>query len=188
VTVPGQLSRGRFLIASRKLTGPFFAETVVLLLEYRPTGSLGLVINRPTSVELTQLLPELAKLGKRRDRVFLGGPVETELVVFLIRSDVSPPDSEPVVGDVHATGSAAALRKVVAEDAPASRFHAYVGYAGWGKGQLDAEVARGDWYVSEANADQIFDDSLGDLWQRLVYEHEGIQVRAPSPRETASVH
>jgi putative transcriptional regulator len=186
---PGEqsvLASGRFLIATRQLNGPFFAHTVVLLLEYKPSGALGLVINRPTNVELSQLLPELAKLGApRHDRVFLGGPVETELVVFLIRSKDSPPGSEPVVGDVHATGSADALRQVVAEDAPASRFHAYVGYAGWGPGQLESEIARGDWYVDEANADQIFDEALDELWQRLVQEHEGVQVRAPAARDRA---
>jgi len=175
----GALARGRFLIASRQLTSPFFSETVVLLLEYGPTGAVGIIINRRTQIALTSLLPELTRLGKRKDRVFLGGPVETELVVFLIRSDVSPPESRTVIADVHATGSAKALRQVVAEGAPESRFHAYVGYAGWAPGQLDAEVAQGDWFVGEADPDQIFDDDLPELWQRLVQDHEGVQVRAP---------
>lgn len=171
------LAPGRFLVAARQLDGPFFARTVVLLLDYSATGALGLIVNRPTDVGLDELLPALTELSDRDDPVFMGGPVEPELMVFLIRSDGRPPGSQPVIGDIHATGSADALRALIEQDAPQSRFHTYVGYAGWAPGQLDAEVARGDWYVTRAEADQVFDPAMDDLWERLVREHEGLQVR-----------
>ena len=152
---------------------------MVLLLDYSHAGALGLIVNRPTAMSLHELLPALDEITDRQDRVFLGGPVETQMMVFLIRSESIPPDSQRVIGDIHATGSADALRKMIEQDAPESRFHAYVGYAGWGPGQLDAEIARGDWYVAPADPDQVFDPSLGDLWERLVFEHEGMPVLAP---------
>jgi putative transcriptional regulator len=182
------LSTGKFLIATRQLGGPFFSRTVVLLLDYGSDGAMGLIVNRPTGLALTELLPELARLGQRSDTVYLGGPVNPELMVFLIRAGYEPAESHHVVGDVHATGSADALRKVVAEGAAENRFHAYVGYAGWAPGQLDREVMRGDWIVTEAKAELIFDPKLGELWERLVREHEGIQVRTlepPGPALTA---
>lgn len=178
---PGEsaLRAGRFLVATRQIDGPVFGRSVVLLLDYSHTGALGLIVNRPTAMSLHELLPALDEITDRQDRVFLGGPVETQMMVFLIRSESIPPDSQRVIGDIHATGSADALRKMIEQGAPESRFHAYVGYAGWGPGQLDAEIARGDWYVAPADPDQVFDPSLGDLWERLVFEHEGMPVLAP---------
>jgi len=177
------LAMGRFLVATRQLDGPFFSQTVVLLLDYSATGALGVIVNRPTRIGLRELLPALSVLSDRDDRVFMGGPVDTGLMVFLIRSASRPPASQPVLGDIHATGSAEALRSVVEGAAPTSRFHAYVGYAGWGPGQLDAEVARGDWYVVPGDPDRVFDPAMDDLWDRLVFEQEGLQVRAPEPRQ-----
>lgn len=176
------LAPGRLLVATRQLQGPFFSRTVVLLLDYSPTGALGLIVNRPTSIELKELLPALEQIGDRQDRVYMGGPVEPQLMVFLIRSEKRPPGSQHVIADIHATGSAQALRGVVERGAPESRFHAYVGYAGWGPGQLDAEVARGDWYVAPADPEHVFDPKVGDLWERLIFEHEGVRVRGPLPQ------
>lgn len=174
-----RLRAGRFLVATRRIDGPFFRHSVVLLLDYSRTGALGLIVNRPTDMSLNDLLPALGDMTDRDDRVFLGGPVETQMMVFLIRSESMPPESQRVIGDIHATGSADALRAIIDQGAPESRFHAYVGYAGWSPGQLDAEIAQGDWYVAPAEPDQVFDPSIGDLWERLVFEHEGTQVRAP---------
>jgi len=168
-------------VATRQLDGPFFARSVVLLLEYSSSGALGLIVNRPTEIPLDELLPALSAISDRDDPVFMGGPVEPQLMVFLIRSASRPPGSQPVLADIHATGSAEALRSVIEDDAPQSRFHAYVGYAGWGPGQLDAEVARGDWYVAPADPDRVFDPAMDDLWERLVSEHEGLQVDTAEP-------
>jgi putative transcriptional regulator len=184
---PNALAPARFLIATRQLSGPFFTRSVVLLLDYSPAGALGVIINRPTDVALNDLIPALNEIGKRPDTVYLGGPVSPRSVVFLIRSDSEPPDSQHVIADVHATGSTDALRQVVRDNAPASRFHAYVGYAGWAPAQLDAEVARGDWYIEEATPDPIFTLDTADLWNRLVTPHEGIQVNNPDPSHPATL-
>jgi putative transcriptional regulator len=179
-SIPGRekLAKGRFLIATRQVRGPFFGETVIVLLDHSEEGAAGLIVNRPTRTRLSELLPQPAGLEDRRDRIHLGGPVEPHAMVFLIRSHTTPPDSQRVLADVHVTGSAAALEHVVARNVPASRFHAYLGYAGWAPGQLEAEVARGDWYVSSEKPEIIFDEAPHDLWLRLVREHEGVHVRA----------
>jgi putative transcriptional regulator len=180
------LATGRFLIASRRLTGSVFSRTVVLLLDHRDDGTLGVIVNRPTGTSLTRLLPELARLGRGSDTVYLGGPVDPEVMVFLIRAGSAPPDSRLVLGDVHATGSVEALRQVIDQHAPTNRFHAYVGYAGWGPGQLDAEVVRGDWFVAEASPELIFDPKITGLWDRLIRELEGVQVRSVRPPRLAA--
>lgn len=172
---------GHLLIATRELRGPFFAETVILLLDYSAQGALGLVINRPTDALLSELLPETARLSQRRDRVYLGGPVDTGMMTFLLRSDSAPPESVAVAEGVYATSSPDTLRSVIQSPATADGFHAFAGYSGWGPRQLDAEIGRGDWHVGVATADAVFDDAPGDLWQRLVVEFEGIQVHHPPP-------
>lgn len=172
---------GRFLIASRELSGPFFAQTVILLLDYSGAGALGLVINRPTPTLLGDLLPEVDRLSQRRDRVHLGGPVDPRMMTFLIRSETRVPGSVAVAEDVYATSDPSALRTIIQSAAPASHFHAFVGYSGWGPGQLDNELERGDWHVGVSRAEWIFDDAPADLWQRIVVEFEGIQVGRPGP-------
>ncbi len=171
------LAAGRFLIASRRLQGPLFAESVILLLEYSANGALGLVINRQTSALLGDLLPEAARLSERRDRVYIGGPVEPGIMTFLIRSDTGVPGAFPVIGGVYATGSAKVLRRLIRSAVSTDNFRAFIGYSGWGPGQLDDEFSRGDWHVGAARAQVVFDDAPGDLWQRTVLEFEGIQVR-----------
>jgi len=177
---------GRFLVATRSLAGPFFAETVILLLEYSDQGAMGLVVNRPTPTLLGDLLPEVSRLSQRRDRVHVGGPVDPGLMTFLVRSSSPVEGAMAVAKHVYATGNPATLRAVIQSATPASHFHAFVGYSGWGAGQLDHELARGDWHVGEARAEAIFDDAPDDLWQRIVVEFEGIQVRAArQPRALA---
>lgn len=171
------LAAGRFLIASRRLKGPFFAESVILLLEYSAKGALGLVINRRTSALLGDLLPAAARLSERRDRVHIGGPVEPGMMTFLIRSDTGVPGASRIIDGVYATGSAKILRGLIQSAVSADDFRAFVGYSGWGPGQLDNEFSRGDWHVAAARAQVVFDDAPGDLWQRTVVDFEGIQVR-----------
>ncbi len=171
------LVRGRFLIAARRLQSDFFARSVVLLLDYSsPTGAFGVIVNRPTGLGLTDLLPALDSVPERLDRVNLGGPVDPGRMVFLIRSASPPRDSWPVFADVHATSGAGVLRSAIERNEPPARFRAFVGYAGWSPGQLDEEVARGDWYVVPADPEQVFDPRMEDLWDRLVEEHEGVRV------------
>jgi putative transcriptional regulator len=154
------------------------------LLDYSPTGAFGVIVNRPTGVGLSDLLPALESVPGRLDRVHLGGPVEPGRMVFLMRSASAPLDSRHVFADIHATSSASELRGAIERDESPERFRAYVGYAGWSPGQLDDEVARGDWHVVPAEPGQVFDPAMGDLWDRLVQDHEGlpIQWRSPTPQ------
>ena len=178
---------GHLLIATRQLSGPFFAETVVLLLDYSRQGALGLVINRPTETLLSELIPETAQISQRRDRVYIGGPVDAGMMTFLLRSETAPPDSVAVAEGVYATSNPITLRSVIQSPTTAEGFHAFVGYSGWGPRQLDAEIDRGDWHVGVATADAVFDDTPDDLWQRMVVEFEGIQVHHPPPLPVLSL-
>ncbi len=175
-------AKGQLLIADRRLPDPNFAESVVLLLTGDARGAMGVVINRPTPLRLASVLPDLKELHERPDRLFVGGPVGTSTVVFLIRSATQPKPSEPIFADVYASGSLEVVRQALAKSAKSQRLRAYAGYAGWGPGQLDAEIARGDWHVIAADAATVFDLPPADIWPKLAQRFSGQWTNA-SPEQ-----
>ena len=165
-TDSSELGAGKFLIASRRLGDPNFSRSVILLLEYGRRGAMGVIINRPTHVSLSTLLPDLDELRGVSQSAFVGGPVGRTGMLLLVRSEEPPEPSLRVFADVFASGSAQVLRQWVIRGPDVAR--AYVGHAGWGPGQLDGEVGRGDWYVSPADASKIFSDEPARVWKDLI--------------------
>jgi putative transcriptional regulator len=172
----GRLARGKFLVANRSLRDPTFFESVVLLVDYDDKGALGVVVNRPTDVPLTAALPEVKELRKRKDIIFLGGPVARDRLVLLLRATAAPAEAVQVFEQVYATGSLNALRHSIGHG---EAVRAYAGYAGWGPGQLDAEVARGDWLIGPADSKAIFDDPPNDVWSHFVERFSGDWAALP---------
>lgn len=181
------LSKGTFLVASRKLKDPNFAQTVVLLVEHNDRGAMGLVVNRPTNLALSMVLPAMEELEKSTATVFVGGPVAQDQMVLLIRAETQPDESEHVFEDVYVSGSRAALQKILTKVDSRDRFHAYVGYAGWAPGQLEGEVARGDWVLSSASASTVFDTEASEVWPELIRRNSGLWVKGvvPTPAQAA---
>lgn len=183
------LARGMFLVASRRLVDPNFSETVVLLLEYDAKGALGLIVNRSTKVQLTTLLPEIEELKTRADTVYVGGPVSKNRVVLLVRSDQHPLQAGRVFADTYVTSNMEGLRRAVSMSGQGGVFRAYVGYSGWGAGQLDGEVSRGDWHVTPADEAIVFDAASEKIWPELIEKNSGQWVRHALPRlQVASGH
>jgi putative transcriptional regulator len=161
-------AKGMFLVARRALSDPNFSESVVLLLQYSDHGAMGLIINRRTELALSDLLPDLDLAGPSDDRVFAGGPVSRDRVVMLVRSDDELEDAQVVFQDVQVSRSRELLERLVREGGDGERFRVYVGYAGWGPGQLDVEIDRGDWHVMPGNSDVVFHRRPGGVWHRLL--------------------
>jgi putative transcriptional regulator len=164
------------LVATRQLLDPNFAEAVVLLLESGAEGAVGVVVNRPSKLELRSVLPDVKGLSQRRDTVFLGGPVEKGQLLLLVRSPSPPQQSVRVFRDVFVTASLDALNRAAAESPGDPRFRLFAGYAGWGAGQLEVEIARGDWIVLPGDVEQVFAPAPERIWESLV-EREGRWVR-----------
>ena len=168
--------RGMFLVAGPGLPDPRFARTVVLLLEYDETGALGLVINRPTELSLHDVLVTPLP-GSADHRVHAGGPVEHQRLIALHRSAGAVGDAQHVFGEVYASASFDTLRRMLARDGHAADVRAYLGYAGWAPGQLDAELSRGDWIVTPADAGSVFDAPPDEVWEDLMRRNAGRWVR-----------
>jgi len=171
----GPATKGTFLIAAPSLYDPNFRQTVVLLCEHNDKGSMGLVINRPTELVLTEALRQLA-LPDRDDVIYRGGPVQPDHLLILIRSDQSPSSSHHVFGAVYLGADVPTLQVLAArttgDDAPAAPadavFRGYAGYAGWGAGQLDAELATDSWITMPADSKWIFDADPRTVWPELM--------------------
>jgi len=162
------LSKGKFLVAKQDMTDPRFSETVILLIEYGSHGAMGLMINRPTEVRLSTLLPDIKGLKRRDDTVYLGGPVNENQVFLLIRSRTAPKDSLHIFEDIYANASLSELQQLIEGAKTDEKFHAYAGYAGWAPGQLDMEVSRGDWHVLQADSRSVFEKKPSDIWPELI--------------------
>jgi putative transcriptional regulator len=162
------LSKGTFLVAGRDLIDPNFSETVVLLTSYDWNGAMGLVINRPADVRLSKVLPDIKGIRRRKDKIYIGGPVERNQLFMLIRSDKLYEDTVHVSDDIYVSMSRDVLQKLVKDAETEERFRVYAGYAGWTSGQLESEVERGDWLVIHADAESIFDKDADAIWRELI--------------------
>jgi len=173
-----RLARGKMLVASDRLPDPRFRHSVVLLLEYDDSGALGVIVNRPTDVALATVLPEIAELKDRPETVFLGGPVALDRMILLVRASQAPEPAAKVLDGLFVTPSFDLLRELARGPRDSAPFRAFVGYAGWGPGQLDAEVGRGDWDVVPGQVSQVLTREPAKLWQQLRERAQGDWVRA----------
>jgi putative transcriptional regulator len=151
------------------------------LIDYDPRGVIGLVINRPTDVKLSKVLPEIEGLKQRTDMVFMGGPVGRNQMLLLIRSGQHSQETHHVFEDVYASSSMTVLKRMIDEADAEERFRAYIGYAGWSPGQLDREVSRGDWNVWRADAGTIFDKDPSKIWSELIHQSSVEWVKREEP-------
>jgi putative transcriptional regulator len=181
------LGRGVFIVASRNLLDPNFSQTVVVLIEYSSEGAVGLIINRQTDIRLSKVLPDMKALRKRKDTVFVGGPVGVDQLLILVRSGSKPEDSYQVIEDVYLCSSLDVLGDIARRKASGGEFRAYAGYSGWSPGQLDSEVARGDWYVITADTESIFSQAPEDIWPRLIERSTAQWTKAKVHREARDI-
>jgi putative transcriptional regulator len=162
------LTRGVLLVASPNLADANFHQTVVLLCEYGPEGSLGVILNRPTDILVSEALPQIAVLKGTSYRVFWGGPVQQSGILMLFRVVQVPSGARPVLDGIYLGGNLEALDRVITQPKPTETFRAFAGYAGWAPGQLEFEMSLGSWAVIAGDAVTIFDKDPDELWQDLV--------------------
>jgi putative transcriptional regulator len=174
-TMNGALT-GQLILATPKLTDPHFRRAVVLLLDHDEDGALGVVLNRPTDTSVHDVLPGWIDLVSHPDVIFSGGPVSTDsaLGVASVR-DLSAVHETPLgwrrlyerTGLVDLDTPPALLEEALAG------LRIYAGYAGWGTGQLEAEIEEGAWYVVSSQPLDVFDADPEDMWRRVLRRQPG---------------
>jgi len=161
------------LVASPDLGDPNFRESVILICDHGPSGTLGLVINRPTNLLLSEALPAVPVLKGTAHLLFAGGPVQPDAILMLFRAARAPADTRTVVDGIHIGGSVKAVEDVLGQPDAQHRFRAFAGYAGWGPGQLEWETAQGSWKLVPADPGSVFEKNPGDIWSSLVGTGQG---------------
>lgn len=164
-----QLAPG-FLVAAPSLLDPNFKRSVVLLVDHRPEGSLGFVVNRAADVGLHAMVERLG-LGVDTDKikdaaVLIGGPVAPQTGWILFEQREQTAQSEEVVKlseRVAVSASRELLEALVTHEGP-ERMLLVLGYAGWGAGQLDSEIAQGAWIPVDFDDKIVFDTPFDDRW------------------------
>jgi len=163
--------RGQLLIASARIQDPRFYHAVVLLLRHDKAGAFGIVVNHPLAEEPVAAL--LAATGDDDKSVegtipvLVGGPVQPERGFVVHSADYHRGDTLAVDGKVAMTASKEALRDIGHHQGPQKYFFAF-GYAGWGPGQLEGEIARRDWFTAPEDAVLVFDDDRAQVWDHAL--------------------
>jgi putative transcriptional regulator len=171
------LGAGKLLVASRNLPDPNFAATVILLVDVNKQGAMGLIVNRPTKVPLSRMLPGLEQASGGAAPAFVGGPVSPSGVLALLRSKSPRSDSRHVAREVYLVSTRDALTETITAGVGPDRFRVYIGYAGWGAGQLEHETAEGAWHVLDGDDDVVFDPDPASTWRRQIRRTEELSAR-----------
>jgi putative AlgH/UPF0301 family transcriptional regulator len=167
------LAAGKLLVARRSLQDRNFAETVILLVQHsEDEGTVGLILNRQTKIPLSRLSKEIEGAKGRTEPLYLGGPVQTEGVMALVRSRAKLEEAKHVLADIYMISSKASLEKTISSNSAANSLRLYLGYAGWDAGQLEWELGMNAWDVLAASAAVVFDPHPETLWSRLVDQQE----------------
>jgi putative transcriptional regulator len=161
---------GQLLVASEGMRDPRFRQSVIVLLKHDSNGAFGIVINRPLGERpIAALLADSGRDGKDLEGtipVFLGGPVQPQLGFVVHSAEYRLPETQ-TAGDVAMTASKEVLRDIGQHRGPAKYLFA-LGYAGWGAGQLEGEIARGGWHIAPADRDLVFDAERGTVWEKAL--------------------
>lgn len=159
-----------FLVAAPGLRDPNFRESVVLLVDHKPEGALGFVVNRPSDVSFSSVLKELELIEDGDEHpevpVLLGGPVHphTGWIVYDPKRRDVPEEARISVDEGLQVSASRSVLEDLAHSEDGDRHILVLGYSGWGAGQLDAEVREGSWIPVSLDAKVVFDTPYEERW------------------------
>jgi putative transcriptional regulator len=195
--------KGQLLVANPAMPDPNFHRTVVLLLAHQEDGALGVVLNRPSELDVDSPLPRWERLVADPPVVFVGGPVAPGAAICLARMAGPPPvdaSAGPGAGEDASEGGSQVweppdptraaglggwmplvgeLGTLDLEGDPddlaidVDAIRVFAGYAGWGPGQLENEIEAGAWFVVRAESGDALSGDPGQLWKRVLRRQGG---------------
>lgn len=172
----GPPAAGQLLIATEPGKGGFFDRTVVLILEHNESGTLGVVLDKPSDIDMPPPLEPWTGLLSPPAVPFIGGPVNEQAVVALAQlanPEISPPGWRPILGDVGLVDLDTPVELV---DGAFAHMRLFIALSGWEAGQLEGELIRGSWFRTVARAEEIF-GLPDDLWRRVLRRLGGVAAR-----------
>ena len=166
------LEKGAFLISTPEIDSGLFFRSVVLVCEHNPTGSFGLVINKPLDIQLPEEVVSLHEMANPKVKVRQGGPVQTNQMMLLHTSEAIPQQTLEVCPGVYLGGDLNFLQEAVLDETGPDIYLCF-GYAGWGAGQLEREFLDGHWFLQPYDKETIFNIAAEKLWQSLLRKMGG---------------
>jgi len=161
--VDGSLT-GKLLLSNASLFDPNFRKTIVLVGHHDEEGAVGVVLNRQLEMTVDEAVPPLSELVPPGEPLFLGGPVQQQAAVVVAEFD------DPARAGVIAFDGVGFLPEEADHEhlEGVTRVRVFAGYAGWGPGQLEAELDEDAWIVTAAHADDVFHAEPDRLWDDVV--------------------
>lgn len=168
---------GQCLVASRRVAEPTFAQSVILMVAHNEDGAMGLMVNRVLGTVAMQdlVLPFGIRTRNRKPvEVYLGGPVDLGRGFVLHSNDYVGAGTQKLQRGLSLSAGLDVMQAIARGRGPKQSLF-LLGYAGWGPGQVDRELARGDWLLAPADETLIFSDDPKTVWQRAL-RHAGIPL------------
>lgn len=166
---PLEPQAGRILISEPFLNDPNFKRSVVLLADHQLNGSFGFIVNQPSEFLLKELVEDFSDSDFK---VFTGGPVEVDTLHFIHRCHDKLNSGEEIAKGIYWGGNFEALKVLInANSIGAEEIKFFIGYSGWGEGQLINEIKENTWIVSEKyRPDTIFSQSEEQVWRDVIVD------------------
>ena len=155
------------LVAKPALRDRLYRGTILIARPLRNGQHIGFIVNRPTPVKLGTLFPDHGPSQKVVEPIYLGGPVSIEVLFALVQRKESPGKrAMQLTPDLYLVVDRDLVDHVIESEADHARF--YAGVVLWARGELDAEIARGFWYVDDADVSLVLRKSTDGMWEELV--------------------
>jgi putative transcriptional regulator len=161
---------GQLLLASPSLRDPNFERTVVLIGVHSAGGAMGVVLNRPAEVTVAEAAPQLEQAIDDSEPVYVGGPVQPSAIVLLAEFLDPALAGLLVLGRIGFPTPEAEIDEL---SQATERARVFAGFAGWGEGQLEAEIAEGDWIAQAALPNDVFTEVPERLWSDVLTRKGG---------------
>lgn len=170
-----------FLVATNDLSDPIFEHSVVLMLPpgQPPELVVGLIVNKPTDVEVKQLFPKATALKGVADDAFLGGPVEPATASIVMRGNNAPSNVAHLLDDLYLVTDADLVSGLLENPKPGDNMRLIMGRAQWTRDQLRAEIQEGSWYTVPASVDMVFSEDPAKVWKAMVDRAQLLEVEWP---------
>ncbi len=167
---------GKVLVADQTMLDPRFIQTIVLLFRYSKDGAAGLILNHPMNVNVSKIFPEIPGLNSKNEFLHFGGPVAADTVFLLVQGKDPGDKAERVFQNVFISADKSVMQEELGHVKGQEKLHVYAGYAGWGEGQLDMEIAGGHWHVLPADTKAIFYSDPEKIWQEYLDRSDVLQA------------
>lgn len=167
-----ELTKGSFLVASPEIDAGIYFRSVILVCEHTPSGSFGLMINKPVQVDLPEDLINLKNQANPQVGIRAGGPIQPNQMMLLHSSQALAEQALKICDGVYLGGDIQFLQQSI-NDASGPSLLLCFGYTGWEAGQIEREFLSGNWFLAPGSARHVFETPPEKVWQTILREMGG---------------